>query len=64
MFFLRFHVFPASVLESKEPTENIPRDSVLNMDETGFSDFVDPRIKKIIAPSTYLSESIPIPAVN
>jgi hypothetical protein len=36
----------------KELIKNIRHDFVLNMDETGFWDFVDTRIEKVIMPDT------------
>jgi hypothetical protein len=41
--------------------DGIPRESVFNMDETGYSDHTDSREVRIIAPIDYPDPSIPIP---
>jgi hypothetical protein len=44
-----------------ELIDDVPREFVLNMDETGFADHLDAREERIMVPATYLHATIPLP---
>jgi hypothetical protein len=44
--------------------QGVPRDFVVNMDETGCADFVDARKEQVLVPAEYPRPTIPIPLIE
>jgi hypothetical protein len=59
---VRLEVLQDYAKRLKAMIEGIPREFVVNMDETGCADFVDAREQKVLVPSTCERTSIPIPS--